>query len=135
MEQLSAQNDLAVVNAVLRLLDHWKALGGTLEYGTNSQTSCFMMARPSGSEDSIWPVAIYPAGKVEVVFKWMAMRTPFDDLLLREELRQRLNAANGIDLPASKIQMRPSFPLDVLIEDKANEHVTAALEWFYQQSQ
>jgi hypothetical protein len=92
----------------------------------------FPVPRPPGPNgfNAPWPVAIYPLSKVEVVFQHMVGRPPFDDLNRREEIRLRLNAIDGINLPASKIQMRPSFPLDVLGSAKATEQVAEALEWF-----
>ncbi|GAA3621743.1 DUF262 domain-containing protein [Kineosporia mesophila] len=131
--QLTTANDISVVNGVLRLLDRWTADGGELVYGNNAQTSCFPVVRtPLNRENAPWPVAIYPAGKVEVVFKHMASRPPFNDLAMREEFRLRLNAIDGIDLSASKIQLRPSFPLDVLSDEKAVEQLADAFSWFLQ---
>jgi hypothetical protein len=99
--------------------------------GQGNQTSCFLMARPSGHPDgAIWPIAVYPAGKVEVVFQHLANRPPFDDVALREELRERLSVVPGIDLPTSKLQMRPAFGLHVLADDERRSQVMAALTWF-----
>ncbi len=132
VEQLSAHHAPDVVNGVLALLEGWTSAGGSLEYGTNQTTSCFLMARTEGHvAGSIWPAAIYPTGKVEIVFQHLAVRDPFDDLSARQELRQRLNSVAGIDLPASKIQMRPSFPLPVLADPQKRASVLDTLLWTY----
>jgi hypothetical protein len=44
----------------------------------------------------IWPATLYPGGKFEVVFQQLSVRPPFDDIALREELRQRLNEVPGV---------------------------------------
>ena len=43
----------------------------------------------------------------------MRRRPVFDDIALREEFRQRLQAA-GVTIPDSKLNLRPSFRLDIL---------------------
>src|SRR5699024_2669114 len=70
-------------------------------------TSCFLLSR-APAKGSIWPVAIYPDGSIEVVFQHLATRPPFDDLQLRDELRSRLNRIAGVDIPTSKLTLRPS---------------------------
>lgn len=131
VEQLAAENDAATVSGVLLLLDQWVELGGRLSYGDGKRTSCFLMARPLGHPaGNIWPLAIYPYGKAEAVFQHLATRPPFDELTLREELRDLLNAVPGIDLPASKIQMRPSFDLEIVADATRRSAVRDVLAWF-----
>jgi alkylated DNA nucleotide flippase Atl1 len=134
VEQLAIQQDGGTVKSVLTVLDSWTAMGGTLQYGQAGQTSCFLMARerihPQGS---IWPVALYPLRSCEVVFQHLASRPPFDDIQLREEFRQRLNKIPGVDLPASKISLRPAFPLARLADPTALALFIQALDWFLQQ--
>lgn len=92
------------------MLSAWRGMGGVLAYGSAEETSVFLMVPGREIRQTwLWPAAIYPSGKVEVVFQWLQYRPPFDDIALREELRQRLNAVPGIDLPAVKHSMRPGF--------------------------
>ena len=117
VEQLAMQQNPDTVRAVLTVLDRWTAMGGTLSYGQGGQTSCFLMARDRWHpEGSIWPVALYPLRSCEVVFQHLANRPPFDDIQMREDFRGRLNRIPGVDLPASKIELRPAFPLAVLAD-------------------
>ncbi len=53
---------------------------------------------------------------------------------MREELRERLNKIPGVDLPASKIELRPAFPLAVLADPAALELFIEALGWFQQEA-
>jgi hypothetical protein len=110
IEQVTALQGPAVATATLVVLEAWTSMGGTLLYGTGGETSCFLMARGKEHElGNIWPAAIYPSGKVEVVFQHLSVRPPFDDVTLREELRQRLNQLPGVDIAAAKIALRPGF--------------------------
>ncbi len=117
-----------VVGAVTVVLEAWVHLGGWLDFGRSEETSCFLM---SSSEDRRpWPFTIYPTGKVEVVFQYMAARSPFDDIRLRQEFRERLDAIAGIELPASKIELRPGFQMSVLTESTVRDAVIESLAWF-----
>jgi alkylated DNA nucleotide flippase Atl1 len=119
------------VEAVTDLLQYWLFLGGKLSFGSASEVSCFplLYAYRTGS-DQIWPFAIYPTtGTVEVVFQHMRRRPVFDNMTLREEFRRRLQAA-GISIPESKLNLRPSFRIDVLRDPAARAGVKSALEWF-----
>jgi hypothetical protein len=82
------------------------------------------------SPDGIWPFTIYSrSGTIEVVFQHMRRRPVFDDITLREEFRQRLQAA-GIAIPESKLNLRPSFRVDMLRDPARLSAVESALEWF-----
>lgn len=134
-EQLGVLQDSRVAGATLAVLDHWSELGGSLLYGDAAETSCFLMARERGHADGdIWPATIYPSGKFEVVFQHLSSRPPFDDMALREELRQRLNQLPGVDIAAAKLTLRPGFPLKVLAEPGAVEVLLKHLQWFYDQA-
>jgi alkylated DNA nucleotide flippase Atl1 len=125
-----------VTEAVLEVIEAWLLLGGRAEFGTGrNETSCFLFAREKHEEGgNIWPVTIYPSGKVEVVFQHLRIRPPFDDVAMREELRQRLNAAPGVDLAAAKIELRPGFPVRALADPTTRAVVLETLKWFYDQA-
>ncbi|MFU8874341.1 GmrSD restriction endonuclease domain-containing protein [Micromonospora sp. SL4-19] len=136
IEQVTALQGPAVATATLVVLEAWTSIGGTLLYGTGGETSCFLMARGKEHElGNIWPAAIYPSGKFEVVFQHLSVRPPFDDVTLREELRQRLNQLPGVDIAAAKIALRPGFPLAVLSDADAREALLDHLHWFYDRAQ
>ena len=119
------------VEAVTDLLQYWQSLGGVPSFGRASEISCFLLlyADRTGS-DRIWPFTIYPkVGTIEVVFEHMRRRPVFDDIALREEFRRRLQSA-GIPIPESKLNLRPSFHVDVLRDPAARAAVKSALEWF-----
>jgi hypothetical protein len=132
LEQLAEQQGADVTQAVLTVLNGWTANGGHLIYGLGSDTSCFLMSRSKAHPlGNIWPAAIYPSGKFEIVFQHLRIRPPFDDLARREEFRQRLNKIAGVELPPAKIDLKPSFPLDVLLAPQAQDTLLETLTWFH----
>jgi alkylated DNA nucleotide flippase Atl1 len=134
LEQVTAHLSPSAQHGLLKLLDAWTAAGGTLVYGDGADTSCFLMARTRDDhQGSIWPAAIYPSGKLEIVFQHMTQRPPFDDVSMREQFRTRLNDA-GADIPAAKIDLRPGIPLDLVADEAIRQGIEAALLWFLQQS-
>jgi alkylated DNA nucleotide flippase Atl1 len=135
LSQLTEQQGPDIAQAVATMIKAWTELGGQLSYGLGSETSCFLLSRekhhPLGN---IWPAAVYPSGKFEVVFQHLRVRQPFDDPARREELRQRLNKISGVDLPLAKINLRPGFGLDVLLEPQARDILLETLDWFHQET-
>ncbi|MEU1845052.1 GmrSD restriction endonuclease domain-containing protein [Micromonospora sediminicola] len=132
VEQLTDLQDAQVVAGTLFVIEGWAKMGGRPLYGSGGETSCFLMARGKDHElGNIWPAAIYPSGKFEIVFQHMSIRTPFDDIALREEFRQRLNELPGVKIAAAKLALRPGFHLEVLVDAKAREALIAHLSWFY----
>jgi alkylated DNA nucleotide flippase Atl1 len=133
-DQLTGAHPAAESHAVLALLDAWRDLGGYLDFGSQGETSCFLMARP-GRRDSrgvgIWPLTVYPkSGTVEVVFQYLKSRAPFDRQDFREQLRSRLNRVDGIDIPAEALERRPSFRINVLEAPEGLNQVIEVLSFF-----
>ncbi|WP_236239948.1 DUF262 domain-containing protein [Streptomyces sp. CC228A] len=120
----------ATVEGVLASLRFWEEQGGSLDYGKKYETSCFpTLYQDAGRARSLWPFALYPVtGTVEVVFQYLKRRPPFDDELPRRGLMARLNAIEGIDLAEAKLDLRPSFPLEVFAEH--GEELRGVLAWF-----
>lgn len=132
LAQLGAEAAPAEVDAVLRVVRDWEALGGSVSYGTAKMTSCFLVLR-SPTRGSIWPVAIYPDGFIEVVFQHLATRPPFDVLQKRDELRTRLNKIAGVDIPTSKLALRPSVKFSSISNPAGLETLTDVLAWFFRE--
>jgi len=127
--QLSEGTSPATTQAMLSLVTTWTGLGGEVTYGRANQTSCFLGLRFE-QLDSIWMAVIYPTGFVEIVFQWLAPRPPFDDIRIRDELRQRLNQIPGIDIPAAKLALRPSIRADLFTNDSALQRFAETSAWF-----
>lgn len=129
--QLRSNQTTETVDGVLSVLRFWEQQGGSLAYGRASETSCFPTAQLDGTPGirTTWPLAIYPvSGTVEVVFQYLKRRSPFDDEPLRRELLDRLNGIDGIGLAEAKLDLRPSFPLEIFAEH--SDGLCSVLEWF-----
>ena len=130
--QLRASHSTDVVAAVAQLLDDWRTRGGYLEWGYGAQAVAFPSKR-AGNEQ-YWPWTVRPtAGTLEVVFQYLTTRPPFDDAAVRDELRRRINRIPGVDLPLSRLELRPSFPLRHLVGGDGLEAAFEAQAWFLEQ--
>jgi alkylated DNA nucleotide flippase Atl1 len=132
LAQLSEGVSASEAQAMLALTASWTVLGGTVQYGTAAQTSCFLMLR-AGEPCAIWPIVLYPTGWFEIVFQYLSTRVPFDDIALREKFREKLNQIDGIEVPTSKLALRPNIPTEVLARPGALESLSETLHWFVQQ--
>ena len=117
----------AAGRAARRILTHYKAQGVEMWGG-------------QGRSPSIIPILYDPVKTqlfamssrdyLEVYFQWYQYRPPFDQLAYRQQLMDRLNAIDGVDLPADRIDKRPSFALSVLDEAGAMRTFLEIYDWF-----
>ncbi|MDJ0380164.1 DUF262 domain-containing protein [Streptomyces sp. G-G2] len=120
-----------VVEGVVAALRFWEERGGHQVYGKANETSCFptLVVGGPNAPRTLWPIGVYPVtGTAEVVFQYLKRRPPFDDESLRRTLMERFNAIDGIHLAEAKLDLRPSFPLEVFAGHV--EEICSALEWF-----
>lgn len=73
--------------------------------------------------------ALFSTGALEVYFYWYMRKPPFDAEEKRLELRDKLNAIPGIDIPLDGINRRPSFPVSTLREQPQLEQLIDVLNW------
>jgi alkylated DNA nucleotide flippase Atl1 len=133
VEQLSSRQTPTTVHGTMELMNEWRRMGGTLEYGTNDEVSCFLIAPSAQPGMTIWPLVIYPSGYVEVVFQHLSRRAPFDSLSLREEFRGLLSEIRGIDIDPNRLSLRPSFSLELLGGIEERRRLAVVLAWFLAQ--
>ncbi|MEV6986153.1 DUF262 domain-containing protein [Sphaerisporangium sp. NPDC051017] len=126
-QQLGEAKGPQAAGAVSRLLDWWRGRGGEVQFGRSAGASCAPFIR-IGSE--IQPIVRFYSKTVEVPFATHKKRVPFNDPLLRDELRRRLNEAPGVELPAAKLELYPSFDIALMANDAAWDVVVASLDWF-----
>lgn len=130
LAQMAGRFTPATIHGVIEVLRAWRALGGYVTFGTSTDIGAFLHVREPGSASHVWPMVIYSYGSIEVVFQWLASRPPFDDVRMRDELRNRLNRARGVAIEDSKLKVRPTFSVDVLADVSDRQSVIDALEWF-----
>jgi hypothetical protein len=78
-----------------------------------------------------YPFILYTYGKVEIQFLTLLRRPPFDRDEMREELRSRLNAIPGVDLPPDRLARRPTFELKALYAEGALQVFLGAMGWVF----
>lgn len=128
--QLGERSGPDIARAVSDVIGWWKKLGGAFWYGSSATGRCTPYIKRSGTE--YWMLNIYPE-VIEIPFRPLKLRTPFDDPELREELRTRLNEAPQIEIPQSKIDLLPNFPNSLLTDDAVLDVVVGTLHWFIDQ--
>jgi hypothetical protein len=110
------------------MLVHWQERGRRITFGSGAKLTALYAAVDHGKEN-FWMMAIYP-DCVEIAFRWLKIRRPFDKLALREELRTRLNRIEGIELAADRIGKYPRFPSEVLLDSVRRAQFLEIEDWF-----
>ncbi len=130
-QQLHAGQPADVVQVVKEVLDAWQALGGHVGYGYGQETSAIPYLLPYHHRGYLLSVgACYPVtGTMEINFQHLKTKEPFNEPALREELRRRLNLGDGIDIPTTKIGVRPSLRLELLRSTQTRQAILDALSW------
>jgi hypothetical protein len=72
---------------------------------------------------------MYSGGTVLILFKNMN-HAPFIERAEREQLRQRLNQAAGLDLPEGALNKWPIFPISRLGQPQALESFLSVWDWY-----
>jgi hypothetical protein len=68
-------------------------------------------------------------GQIEVWFQYLASKPPFDNDALREELRRRLAAIPGVDLPVQRSRGKPKFAIARLADPAAMTAFKEVWSW------
>jgi len=80
-----------------------------------------------GGEDYIF-FAVRSTGKIELYLGYMAKRSPFDNIELRQEFVDRLNSL-GAGIPKEKVGLRPKFSISVLDTPEKMQEFKNTIEW------
>lgn len=131
-QQLGDARGPQAAGAVSRLLDWWRDRGGEVQFGRSAGASCAPFVRHGG--ETLTMVRFY-SRTVEVPFGTLKKRVPFSDPILRDELRRRFNDAPGVELPAAKLELYPSFEIDLMADEAVWDVVVACLDWFTAQTE
>jgi hypothetical protein len=85
------------------------------------------MHGPPGA--NVFPFIIWTYARVEVQFAALSARPPFDDEAMRMELARRLNSIPGVEIPQSRLAMRPAIELTTLADATALAAFEDAMQW------
>ncbi|NMC18730.1 MAG: hypothetical protein GYA38_10120 [Chloroflexi bacterium] len=81
-----------------------------------------------------YPIAIWSYGKIEIQFKWLQRRPPFDAESKRKELLDRLNQIPGFDIPIDAIARFPKVDLSALKNEDSLKQFLDVLDWVVQEA-
>jgi hypothetical protein len=77
--------------------------------------------------------AVWTYGKIEIYFQYYQYKTPFEPEQMRRDLLGRINAIEGVSLPARSIDRRPSIPLQALAGDNRLDELLSVFEWMIEE--
>jgi len=80
-----------------------------------------------------YPFCIWTYGKVEIQFKWLQKRPPFDAESKRKELLDRLNMIPNIKIPPDAITRRPNISLSAFDDKDSLKQFLEVLDWVVQE--
>jgi hypothetical protein len=80
-----------------------------------------------------YPIAIWSYGKLEIQFKLLQSRPPFDAESKRQEILNRLNQIPGFNIPADAITRFPKVELSVLKNEDSLKQFLEVLDWVVQE--
>jgi hypothetical protein len=134
LAKLGERFDARLVDVARRLLT-WADAEPQLRvsFGNGTRDGSFSVGSDA-QPGYLWPFTLYTYGKIELQFQYMVGWPPFGDAAQRAELRGKLMAIPGMDLPVVEIAKRPSFPLELLTPDEAFAQFTDAMEWAFRRA-
>jgi hypothetical protein len=129
LEELTARRGVDEAAAVRRVQDWAREQMPRFVYRRSGRYGTFW---PCLDHNGIpfFPVAIRTDGTVEIGFRWLMKKPPFEAESRRRELLVRLNQIDGVQLPASSIGAQPKFVLSALTGDAGMRQFLGTLSWF-----
>ena len=130
LAELEAKRGPADAQVGRELLEWARVYLPRFSWGTGMAEGFFIPVLDHAGQN-YWPLGVWTNGRVEIQFRSLMLRPPFDDVALRREFVRRLNEIPGVSIPEDAITRRPRFPLSVLAADpEALEAFKATLVWF-----
>lgn len=120
------------VRAARAILEWARPQAARILWGKGTSTGSFVPVFEHKKRDYL-PFAVYTYGKVEFYFYWYSYKPPFDSEEKRLELLKKLNTIQGINLPESAINRRPSVPLAVLRDEHSLRQLLDIYDWYVEQ--
>ena len=131
-EDIEQRKGSEALRVMQQIIAWFKTQPGRLWYGQGAQDGSVGLVVTENGVDHI-PILLYTYGTAEIQFQHMKKKKPFDDTDRREELRERLNAINGVNVPADAIDRRPSIQLMALSNDEKLNQFLNVMEWCIRQ--
>jgi hypothetical protein len=117
--------------AAARSIFEWSTQRGhRMVYGNGAVTGAFVPWISAGSDLWYQPVVVFSDGRAAIGYDYIKAKPIFNDEVQRDEMRQKLNAIDGVAIPKEKIGGEPSIPLALLADQERMKQFLAVLDWF-----
>lgn len=128
MSELERNKGKEIVKIATDILDWATNLTDEIWWGEGMLQGSFI---PIINTSPKWAsfISVWTYGNVENQFQLLANRDAFKEEEPRKELLKRLNYIPGVQLTEDVISKRPSFPLEVLADEKAMAVFKESYEW------
>ena len=112
-----------------QILDWVEERGLGIWWGKGSLEGGFVpiYVAPDGARYSL--MEVWTSGRIEVFFKWLATKGAFADEVTRRELRDRLNAIDGVSIPEVGTTRLPSIRYDTLPGERPIVAILEVFDW------
>ncbi|NLF42591.1 MAG: hypothetical protein GX587_07845 [Bacteroidales bacterium] len=128
LAELQSKKSIKHVDIVKRIMKHFENKISRFWYGKGKSMGSIVPVFDKEYSNQLF--GIWTSGYIEIYFQYYLQKLPFDKIEKRQELLKKLNKISGISLPENKIDKRPSFDLDVLLDEiKLNEFLKI-YDWF-----
>jgi hypothetical protein len=125
--ELSAKCDPSSLASAKRLAAWIQDRADSAKFGTGAMGS--MSAHFDTAAGKLNLLSLWTNGKASINFGY-SLKPPFDDIELRRELLQRLNAVPGLNLrPGPDIDSYCNFPYSALVDPERMRTFLSALDW------
>lgn len=113
LAEIESRHTPEILRTAQQIIQWIKSKPSRIWYGQGSKDGSIGLTVDANGSQS-YPIAIYSYyGQVEIRFQYM--KKPFDDPAKREELRQKMNEIEGVNLRIGK--QRPSIPIATFSND------------------
>lgn len=131
-EEIAAQRPPEEIEVAKRLLAWAKKNATRVWWGKGARHGSFIpVLNHDGTDHQLFTVYTY--GSVEMLFQYYKAKPLFAEEAKRLELRDRLNAINGVSIPIDAIARRPNIRLELLKAEGACERLLQTFDWYIEQ--
>ncbi len=118
------------VPAARAIFDWSTQRGHRMVYGNGAVTGAFVPWISAGGDLWYQPVVVFSDGRAAIGYDYIKAKPIFDDEARRDEMRQKLNLIDGVDIPFERLGGEPTIPLPLLADDERTRQFLAVLDWF-----
>lgn len=132
LQELAQRKGADVAGVAHAILDWVNARKVPIWWGEGRNDGSFF-PMPDFGNVTHWTIAVWTYGKVEIQFQHLQKSAPFDQESMRRQLRERLNAIDGVSVSEDALTKRPNIALSVFLAPAKLQQLLAILDWMLQE--